>query len=245
MSEFKLNRREAIKKLALAGAGSIVAGYFLTGGKAANAQTRPKTPSQPEGPFYPIEDQIDKDTDMTNITGRSESALGQRVRLVGQVLDVATGAPVVGALIEFWQACESGKYNHPSDSSDAPLDPNFQYWAQVRTDSNGEFGLLTIRPGAYAADTNWTRPPHIHIKIHKPGYPSLTTQIYFGGDPLNEQDRILRRLTKEQRSLVVVDFLRDDGSEDLVGHWTAYVARFYRIESDLSIPSRAITPELD
>jgi protocatechuate 3,4-dioxygenase beta subunit len=245
MSEFNPSRRDAIKKLAIAGAGSLAAGYVIAYSKVANAQTRTKTPSQPEGPFYPIEDQIDKDTDMTHINGRAESALGQRVRLVGQVLDVTTGTPVVGAVIEFWQACESGKYNHPSDPSDAPLDPNFQYWAQVRTDAKGEFGVLTIRPGAYAADANWTRPPHIHIKIHKPGYPSLTTQIYFGGEQLNEQDQILRRLTKEQRSLVIVDFLQNETSGDLEGRWTAYIARFNRVGSEVTVLSHEATPDLN
>jgi len=27
------------------------------------------------------------------------------------------------------------------------------------------------------------RPPHIHFKIAAPGFRSLTTQLYFGGDP--------------------------------------------------------------
>ncbi len=70
-------------------------------------------------------------------------------------------------MIELWQACASGRYNHPRDTNRAALDTNFQYWAQVRTDSGGNFSVKTIKPGAYPASPTWIRPPHIHIKVHK------------------------------------------------------------------------------
>jgi protocatechuate 3,4-dioxygenase beta subunit len=193
MKNFDAERRDALKKAGLMGAGTLAAGIMF--GSVARAITRAQTPTQPEGPFYPVKDQLDKDGDMTQVQGHDEKASGQQVFLTGQVVDVTTGHPVGGAVLEFWQACESGKYNHPSDANNAPLDPHFQYWAQVRTSEQGHFSLRTIKPGSYPADDTWIRPPHIHVKVHKPGYPSLTTQIYFAGDSLNDSDQILKRLT--------------------------------------------------
>jgi len=48
--------------------------------------------------------------------------LGEKMVLVGRVLD-EDGRPVRGALVEVWQANASGKYPHPVDDHDAPLDP--------------------------------------------------------------------------------------------------------------------------
>ncbi len=224
MTTFDSSRREAIKKAGIAGVGTIAAGLMFGG--IAKAFASGKTPPQPEGPFYPVKDQLDKDADMTRVAGRADAALGQRVRLRGQVIDITTGAAVAGAMVEFWQACESGKYHHPNDPNEAPLDPNFQYWAQVATDDDGRFGLLTIKPGAYPADDTWIRPPHIHIKVHKAGYPSLTTQIYFAGEALNASDQILGRLTPYERSLVIVDFRENTSTHALEGEWTIYISRF-------------------
>ncbi len=242
MSNFDPTRREAIKRVAITGAGTLAAGYIVGLAGAANAVAAEKTPAQPEGPFYPVRDQLDKDADMTRVAGRTASALGAPILLSGKVVDVATGQPLVGALVEFWQACESGKYNHPRDPNNAPLDPNFQYWAQVVTDSDGRFGLKTIKPGAYPAGGGWVRPPHIHVKVHKAGYPSLTTQLYFAGDEYNDADQILGRLTPAQRDLVTVDF-KEDQSGVVRGDWTVYLARFVSGQSAETL-SRA-TPELE
>lgn len=242
---FDQGRRDALKAAGMAGVGGLLAAFASSSLGAALAGG--KTPPQAEGPFYPVKDQLDKDADMTMVRGRSEAALGQRVFLSGQVVDVDSGKEISGAMVEFWQACESGKYNHPRDPNTAPLDPNFQYWSQVRTDGKGTFTLKTIRPGAYPAGDGWVRPPHIHVKVHKPGYPSLTTQIYFAGDPLNDKDHILQGLTSEQQNLVVIDFV--EGSSEkygsiLRGSWTVYLQKF---QSEFAGASRSIgaTPEID
>ncbi|GIS84434.1 MAG: hypothetical protein CM1200mP16_07340 [Nitrospina sp.] len=52
--------------------------------------------------------------------------------------------PVEGALVEIWQACSTGKYNHPSDSNKARLDPNFQYWGKAVTNEKGLYAFKTI-----------------------------------------------------------------------------------------------------
>ena len=234
------DRRAALKQVGLASFGAILAGTV------AKAAGRIPTPAQTEGPFYPVQGQLDKDADLTHVEGHTKDALGTVVFLSGQVLDADTQAPIAGALVEFWQACASGKYNHPADPNAAPLDPNFQYWAQVHTDSEGRYNIKTICPGAYPADETWIRPPHIHVKVHKPGYPSLTTQLYFAGNEYNATDKILQALTPEQQALVIVPFATDRRDPDaaIKGQWNIAIQRFSRLNAEDAANPLA-TPTLD
>ena len=174
---------------------------------AANeACSRILTPTQPEGPFYPVVDQVDTDADLIYVNKSTNSAAGEIIVIEGQVQDQHC-KPVQGVLVEIWQACHTGRYNHPQDPNTAELDPNFQYWGKAVTDAGGLYRFRTILPGAYPADDTWMRPPHIHYKVSKLGYLELITQMYFtGNDDLNSRDLILSRLTKEQQNEVIVAF---------------------------------------
>ncbi len=182
---------------ALLGLGSIAT--------ATDQCSSAKTPLQPEGPFYPVVDQVDTDADLIRLSGASTVADGEIVIIEGQVTDQNCNA-VSGALVEIWQACKSGRYNHPSDPNEAPLDPNFQYWGKAVTDQTGHYRFRTIIPGAYPAGQGWIRPPHVHYKISKLGYAELITQMYFSGDALNAKDLILKRLSKADQAKVIVSF---------------------------------------
>lgn len=175
------------------------------------------TPRQVEGPFYPIEDQLDKDNDLTRVRGKSGRAKGEIILVTGQVLDEEC-RPVKKALVEIWQACATGRYNHPAEeNTSVELDENFQYWGQAVTDSDGRYAFKTIVPGAYPAGEGWMRPPHIHFKVEKLGYHELTTQMYFAGHPLNDKDYILRALPRAEREKLVVPFNESGvGNFDLV-----------------------------
>ncbi len=164
-----------------------------------------KTPPQPDGPFYPMLAQVDTDWDLVQVAGAKASAKGKIIIIEGQVTDQRC-LPVSGALVEIWQACESGRYNHPSDPNTAALDPNFQYWGKAVTDNQGKYKFRTIIPGAYPADSGWVRPPHIHCKVARLGYIELITQMYFSGESLNAKDLILARLKKSDQAKVIIDF---------------------------------------
>ena len=170
------------------------------------------TPIQPEGPFYPIHDQLDKDNDLVRVHSRSQQASGQLIYVLGHVLD-SKCRPVEGALVEIWQACESGRYNHENDPNTAPLDPNFQYFGKVITDKRGQYIFRTIIPGEYPAGDGWIRPPHIHFRVAKRGYFELITQMYFAGNQLNSKDRILMSLPPSEQAAVVVEFAKSTTSE--------------------------------
>lgn len=198
--ENKMTRRRFIGSTLGAVAGLGATTSLITKGLADFCDI---TPPQTEGPFYPERDQQDKDNVLTHVRGGVREAEGQVIHIMGQITDQDCN-PVRGALIEIWQACASGKYNHSQDPNTAPLDPNFQYWGKHATNEKGEYYFETIMPGDYPATASWIRPSHIHFKVMKRGYRELTSQLYFQGNRFNAQDRILQSLSREERERVTV-----------------------------------------
>lgn len=164
-------------------------------------------------------------------------AQGQLIHVAGRVLD-EDGRPVAGAMVELWQANAAGRYAHPNDRRDAPLDPNFLGHGRTRTDAEGRYGFFTIRPGAYPVPDSgrWWRPPHIHFSILGPASVSrLVTQMYFPGDPLNEFDRLLHSVPdRGAQARLIARALPPHGIE---GEWLGY-------RHDLVLRGRHATPPL-
>ncbi len=128
--------------------------------------------------------------DSADLTTRGP--IGERIIVAGRVLD-ADARPVPGTLVELWQCNSAGRYRHPVDQHDAPLDPNFEGAGQVVTNDKGEYRFLTILPGAYPwrNTPNAWRPAHIHFGVYGPAFATrLVTQMYFPGDPLLPIDPI-------------------------------------------------------
>ena len=197
----KVSRRQ-ILGAAIGAVGALLGPSAL--GRAIDGLCLP-TPAQTEGPYYPVQDQLDKDNDLTLVKGQTERAVGQLLYILGRVRDEQC-RPLEGALAEIWQAAASGRYHHPDDESNrAPLDPNFQYWGRTLTDHEGRYRFKTIVPAPYPAGLFWTRPAHIHFKVHRHGYADLTTQMYFAGDPYLEKDRIFRAIPSAERPRVTVE----------------------------------------
>jgi protocatechuate 3,4-dioxygenase, beta subunit len=117
---------------------------------------------------------------------------GERIIVTGRVLD-EDGRPVPGVMIEIWQANAAGRYNHPGDQHDAPLDKLFHGTGRVFSDSEGNYRFTSIKPGAYpwGNHTNAWRPNHVHYSLFGAGFAQrLITQMYFPGDPLLPLDPI-------------------------------------------------------
>lgn len=208
-----LNRRNLLRNSLMSTAALLVLPLKVS---AAEQCLLGKTPEQTEGPFYPVTDQVDTDADLLHNGNNPKSAKGKVIIVEGIVTDQSC-KPVPNALVEIWQACESGRYNHPSDPNTAPLDPNFQYWGKAVTDNNGQYRFRTIVPGSYPADVGWVRPPHIHFKVSRLGYIELITQMYFSGQSLNDQDQILKRLKKADQTKVIIEFKTQENAPHPVG----------------------------
>ena len=82
----------------------------------------PQTLSEITGPLLATERLDATENDLTR--QRMGEPLGERIIVQGRVLD-EDGKPVPNALVEIWQCNAAGRYHHPGDQHDAPLDPNF------------------------------------------------------------------------------------------------------------------------
>ena len=200
----KMTRRRLAKQLSALAGGASILGPGLAHALVA-------TPRQGEGPFYPPKPHAETDVDLTRLDGRSEAATGEVILVRGQVTDTM-GNPLAHAQIDIWQANHWGRYDHPEDQNDAPLDPNFQGIGVTHTDAEGYYGFKTIMPGAYplsAMDGAGWRPRHIHFKVAQDTGGKLTTQMYFEGDPLLDDDGLFSRAPADTRHLLVTTRKRD------------------------------------
>jgi protocatechuate 3,4-dioxygenase beta subunit len=177
-------------------------------GRASAKERMVRTPSQTEGPFYPLDWSGDIDSDLVLVAGRPAPAKGDVLHVRGLVTNSA-GEPIAGATVEIWQTDANGIYLHPEDERPGrKRDVNFQGRGRTQTDASGAYAFRTIKPVAYEG-----RTPHIHFKISHPRYRALTTQMYQAGDPLNARDGIVRRLAEAQRRLLMVAYEPADAIE--------------------------------
>jgi protocatechuate 3,4-dioxygenase beta subunit len=213
--EFEFTRRQLLA-MSLAAGGSVLAGR-LDPLFAQTAQKQP-TPEQVMGPFFPITKPPDQDADLTVIAGKPGKAKGQVIHVMGRVFDV-NGEPMPGVHLEIWQANAFGRYNHPSDTHNAALDPNFQGSGVLVTDAEGRYWFKTVKPGSYPALKDWTRPPHIHFDITGRTY-RIVTQMYFEGEPLNEKDLIYKNtMNKELLLTKLMPPTKDVEPDSLIAPW--------------------------
>jgi protocatechuate 3,4-dioxygenase, beta subunit len=176
----------------------VAAPALWLGLRAQPLPPRRATPSQTEGPFYPVELPKDSDYDLLH-NGALAYNRGQPSWVEGAVTDLQ-GKPVAGAQVEIWQCDEAGHYHHPGDGGRA--DQAFQGFGKVVVGTDGQYRFRTIRPVAYGG-----RAPHIHVKVRLGKRELLTTQLYVQGDAGNERDFLWRNLRGDaDRAALTVAF---------------------------------------
>jgi catechol 1,2-dioxygenase len=106
----------------------------------------------------------------------SATEAGDRIALDGVVLADDCATPLAGAALDVWQADASGAYHEPGAGEP------FRLRGNVAAAADGTWMVDTIKPGNYRNGPGW-RPAHIHFIVSHPGYRSVTTQLYFAGDP--------------------------------------------------------------
>jgi protocatechuate 3,4-dioxygenase, beta subunit len=172
----------------------------------------PQTLSELTAPVYGHDDIRPQDNDLTKNAVVNGEPIGERIIVVGRVLD-ENNNPVPNALLEIWQANSTGRYIHKVDQHDAPLDPNFRGSGRILTNEKGEYRFTTIKPGAYPwrNHENAWRPAHIHFSIFGTAFISrLVTQMYFPGDPLLTLDPVLMGIPDEKgRERLVSTYAHD------------------------------------
>ena len=160
----------------------------------------PTTTSQTVGPYFKIGLQW---LNCDNLAG--EGVPGERVIVQGRVLD-GDRVPVPDALVEIWQANCHGKYAHPEDTQDKPLDPGFRGYGRVPTGNNGVYRFATIQPGPVPGPAGGEQAPHLVISIFMRGLlKRLVTRMYFPDDPRNAMDPILRLVEPSRRPTLIAN----------------------------------------
>jgi protocatechuate 3,4-dioxygenase alpha subunit len=142
----------------------------------------------------------------TDIAGPGAS--GERITIEGQILD-ADGQPVPDGVLEIWQANSHGKYAHPDDTQDKPLEPGFRGYGRIPTDDQGRFRFTTIKPGGVPGPDGpgaekKLQAPHLAISVFTRGLlRRLITRMYFPDDPANQEDFALNLVEPARRSTLI------------------------------------------
>src|ERR1700691_4767622 len=146
----------------------------------------PATTSQTVGPYFDIGfEWLNRD----NLVG--EGVSGERVTIQGRVVD-GDGISVPDAVLEIWQANAHGKYDHPEDTQDKPLEPGFKGYGRVPTTADGMFRFATIKPGPVPGPNGKEQAPHVVVSVFMRGVlRRMVTRIYFPDDARNASDAIL------------------------------------------------------
>lgn len=106
------------------------------------------------------------------------------------------GSQIDAATLEIWHGDSDGAY-----SQFAPGLPKWNLRGSFTVGPDGRFSIRAIQPGAYqiptggacgklvaAAGWHAWRPAHLHIKVSAEGHETLISQLYFPGDPHNDDD---------------------------------------------------------
>lgn len=188
----------------------------------AKSQTLVATSGQDLGPFYPIIRPPDHDADLTRLKGGTGTAIGQKIQVIGRVVDIH-GNPVSNAQVDLWQCNAAGRYAHPGDKANpAALDPNFQGFARLATDRDGQFKFRSVKPRDYDTPIG-RRTPHIHFAIDGRSE-RLVTQMYFPNEPLNDVDFLLKNAAPRESVIAeAIDPLSSDPDAQAF-RWTVVLA---------------------
>lgn len=156
------------------------------------------TASQTVGPFFAI-----GFTWMNCNQLAAPGVSGEPVTIQGRLLD-GDGKPVPEGVIEVWQANAHGKYAHPEDTQDKPVEPGFRGFGRMLTDNEGRFQFSTVKPGRVPGPGGMLQAPHIVVSVFSRGLMRrLVTRIYFPDEPANGEDFALQRVDPARRQTLI------------------------------------------
>ena len=170
---------ETPTRRAVLGAGVFATGSLIRIDSSVAQASLPPTPAchdgdeatlrQTEGPFF-------KPSSPERAELLEAGMPGQPIELVGFVIS-RTCKPLAGALLDFWQADDKGRYDNSG----------FRLRGHQFSDAEGRYRLRSVVPGVYVGRTR-----HIHVKVQPRGGRVLTTQLFFPGEAQNRADGLFR-----------------------------------------------------
>jgi protocatechuate 3,4-dioxygenase beta subunit len=104
-----------------------------------------------------------------------EDEPGTPMRIVGIVREGGSGEPVVGAKLYLYHTDGKGWYSPGGEDDDNP-----RLAGHLKTDEEGRFEVLSVRPGSYY---NTRATKHVHYRLSAPGRDEVVGEILFDDDP--------------------------------------------------------------
>jgi protocatechuate 3,4-dioxygenase alpha subunit len=155
------------------------------------------TTSQTAGPFFTIGFEW---LTIKELAGPGVS--GERITLEGKVFD-GDGEPVLDAVIEVWQANAQGKYNHPEDKQDKPVEPGFRGFGRILPIAQG-IPLRHHQARPRAGSLGKLQAPHLAVTLLMRGLlRHLVTRVYFPDESSNSEDAVLNLVDPIRRATLL------------------------------------------
>ena len=166
-------RRQFLKNTTLA---ALSVG-FIAKTSRTTAQTKLQSPDNctattedyyGEGPFYTANPPSISNNQLAPV-----SEPGTKLIISGRVMNLDCSQIIPNTVIDIWHANDAGAYDNTG---------GYHLRGKTTSNAHGFYIFETIKPGRYLNGATY-RPSHIHFKITPPSFPTLTTQLYFQGDP--------------------------------------------------------------
>jgi protocatechuate 3,4-dioxygenase, alpha subunit len=163
--------------------------------------TLPITPSQTIGPFLAIGLPW---RDGPNVV---PPGTPDAITITGRVFDGA-GQPLPDAMVETWQADADGRFDHQGDPRGAmpSRTPGFRGFGRSATDADGQYQILTIKPGAVPGPRgDGLQAPHLDVSVFSRGLlDRVVTRIYFADEAeANAADPVLGSVPADRRDTLI------------------------------------------
>lgn len=156
-----------------------------------------------EGPFY-----TDNPPTIADSKLAPDTEAGTKIRITGRVQNLDCTEFVPDTIIDVWHANDAGAYDNDG----------FHLRGKTTSNAEGFYVFETIKPGKYLNGSKY-RPSHIHFKITPPGFPTITTQLYFAGDSSIAEDAAASITSGQYDATHRIIDLVDDGNGVLEGTW--------------------------
>jgi len=157
------------------------------------------TPSQTVGPYFAI--------GLPWAEGPHAVAPGTSgaITITGTISDGA-GAPIPDHLIETWQADPDGRFADVHGYGGASSLEGFRGFARYGVEvGDGEYRILTVKPGRAVAPGGRLQAPHIAVNLMARGMlHRVVTRIYFADEErANAQDPVLAHVPEARRGTLL------------------------------------------
>jgi protocatechuate 3,4-dioxygenase beta subunit len=174
---------------------------------------------------------------------------GPPLFFTGTVTDT-DGTPVAGAEVDVWHASPVGLYENQ--------DPEQAEWnlrGKFRTDADGVFSFRSVKPSGYpvpmggpvgdlltALKRHPLRPAHIHAMVYKPGFKTITSQLYSHDDPMLDTDAQFG-----VTAALIASYVRHEPAEepapapDVTGPWYTLGYRFVIEPGEAWLPTPPVS----